>query len=129
MIRIFLSGIMKSWEKTDQIMKDDIDLTELIPLMGPSINLTIRRTKLAGEEQYKKACKQARVIKKAYEKNIKTTGLGETKGRVFVERQNLESLGLFKRKKIRKSVDKEKENGKEKRKRTPVAIESEEKAE
>jgi len=92
-------------KKTDSIFSTD-DLNNLVPDVGASFDLIVRRTKLANDEQYKKACKQLKFHKAKHEKNLKTTALGETRGRLYVERQNLDSLALLKRKKLKKSGSK-----------------------
>mmetsp|Transcript_37952 Transcript_37952/g.33984 ORF Transcript_37952/g.33984 Transcript_37952/m.33984 type:complete len:83 (+) Transcript_37952:608-856(+) len=73
--------------------------------IGPKIVLTFRRGNFASDDDFKKACKQPKPKKEKHEKNISTNKLGERRGRVFVERQNVDTMALRKRKKLKKSVD------------------------
>jgi len=57
-----------------------------------------RKANFANDEDFKKACKQPKVKKDKHEKNISTNELGERRGRVYMEKQNLDQLNLKKRK-------------------------------
>ena len=74
-----------------------IDLIEI----GPSFDLKERKFTLADEVLYKKALKQPKGIKETKEKNIeKNQILGEKRGRIHMQKQNLGAVSLKKFKKI-----------------------------
>jgi len=74
-----------------------IDLIEI----GPSFDLKERKFTLADEVLYKKALKQPKGIKETKEKNIeKNEILGEKRGRIHMQKQNLGAVSLKKFKKI-----------------------------
>ena len=67
--------------------------------IGPSFDLAIRRDKMAGHDLYKEACKQPKTKsydKKRADKNKFTTVLGEQKGKVFLQHQDLDTIALRK---------------------------------
>lgn len=73
--------LKKSGVKTPRI-----ELTEI----GPSMDLAIRRTKIASDDLYKLARRQPRQLKTFKKKNIARDGLGTTRGRVHVGRQKID---------------------------------------
>lgn len=78
--------------------------------IGPSFNLRLRRDKLASLDLFKEACRKPKitnVAKKKAGKNKFTTELGETKGKVYVQNQDLKTLRLRKFGKKQKRDDKE----------------------
>ena len=69
--------------------------------IGPSFDLKERKFTLADEVLYKKALKQPKGIKETKEKNIeKNKILGEKRGRIHMQKQNLGAVSLKKFKKI-----------------------------
>ena len=69
--------------------------------IGPSFDLKERRFTLGDEVLYKKTLKQPKGIKEAKEKNIeKNKILGEKRGRIHMQKQNLSAVSLKKFKKI-----------------------------
>lgn len=67
--------------------------------VGPSFKMVLRREKMATHDLFKEACKQPKVRnpeKKKADKNKFTTVLGEKKGKVFVQHQDLDTLNLRK---------------------------------
>lgn len=66
--------------------------------IGLSLDLVIRRTKYAAEDQFKRACKQLKKVKTKAQKAMSTNALGEKRGRVYLERQNVRAMPLAKRK-------------------------------
>ena len=67
--------------------------------VGPSFNMKMRREKIAGTDLFKEACRQPKVRnmdKKRADKNKFTTNLGEKKGKVFLQHQDLETIALRK---------------------------------
>ena len=69
--------------------------------IGPSFDLKERKFTLGDEVLYKKTLKQPKGIKEAKEKNIeKNKTLGEKRGRIHMQKQNLSAVSLKKFKKI-----------------------------
>lgn len=68
--------------------------------IGPSVNMKLRKIKLANESLYKNACKQPRQLLDKKEKNIETNMLGEKRGRLHMTKQNLNTMALRKYKVI-----------------------------
>ena len=67
--------------------------------VGPSFSMRLRREKMASHELFKEACKQPKIRnpdKKRADKNKFTTALGEKKGKVFVQHQDLDTIALRK---------------------------------
>jgi len=60
----------------------------LIPT-GPDIDCYVRRTDLATEEVFKKACKQPKELKQKKKKNKTTNMFGETIGRLHIGKQDV----------------------------------------
>ena len=80
--------------------------------VGPSFSMMLRRNKMASYELFKDACKQPKVQnyeKKKADKNKYTTALGETKGKVFVQHQDIETIALRKFKGMGKKANKKDE--------------------
>jgi len=71
-------------EFNEHTFKDKLSLNEI----GPSLDLKIRRTKLATEEAYKFACRKPRLTSKTKSKNESTNVLGEKRGRVYMTSQD-----------------------------------------
>ena len=90
-----------------------INLAEI----GPSLDLKERQFILADEALYKKTLKQPKGIKEIKEKNIeKNKILGEKRGRIHMQKQNLTAVSLRKFKKImnKDRFDKKKKQAKNK---------------
>ena len=67
--------------------------------VGPSFKLRLRREKMANHDLYKEACKQPNIRnyeKKVADKNKFTNVLGEKKGKVFLQHQDLDTIALRK---------------------------------
>lgn len=67
--------------------------------VGPSFTMTLRRDKMAGMDLFKEACKKPMVKnldKKRADKNKFTTALGEKKGKVFIQQQDIDTIALRK---------------------------------
>ena len=75
---------------------------ELDP-MGPSLDLSVRRTKFASKDLYAAACRQPKAVAKKKEKNISTNEMGERVGRVHMERQDMDKVALSKTIRLRTS--------------------------
>ena len=82
---------------TSKVNLSNINLIEI----GPSFDLKERKFTLCDEVLYKKALKQPKGIKETKEKNIeKNKILGEKRGRIHMQKQNLGAVSLKKFKKI-----------------------------
>jgi ribosome production factor 2 len=67
--------------------------------VGPCFDLKLRRDKMAATDLFKEACRQPRtqnLEKKKSNKNKFTTALGETKAKVFLQHQDIDTLALRK---------------------------------
>lgn len=67
--------------------------------VGPCFDLVLRRDKQAASDNFKEACRQpkiANVLKKKSDKNKYTNALGETKAKVFIQHQDIDTLALRK---------------------------------
>jgi ribosome production factor 2 len=75
-----------------------------IPLLtnsGPDMDLTIRRTQFASADMWKTAVKQPKELKRKKVKNIKTNAMGETVGKIHLEKQDISEVKLKKSKALR----------------------------
>lgn len=63
-----------------------------VSTMGPSLDLRLGRTRLASEAHLKEAMRVPKELKPAKVKNVTTTPLGETVGRVHMDKQDLDKL-------------------------------------
>ena len=80
--------------------KNNLSKINLIEI-GPSFDLKERKFTLGDEALYKKTLKQPKGIKETKEKNIeKNKILGEKRGRIHMQKQNLGAVSLKKFKKI-----------------------------
>ena len=77
--------------------------------IGPCFNMRIRREKIAAPDAYKEACRQPKIRnpeKKKADKNKFTTALGDKKGKVFIQHQDLDTLATRKYKGMGKKAKK-----------------------
>ncbi|XP_058130113.1 ribosome production factor 2 homolog [Anopheles ziemanni] len=105
LVRSYRIQLKKSGQRTPRI--------ELLE-MGPSLDLSIRRTKIASDDLYKVAMKQPAILKAARRKNVSRDELGNVHGRVHVGKQDINSLQTRKMKGLRKTAE-EKRAEKQKR--------------
>ena len=80
------------------VQGNDIDVKEI----GPKFDLKVRRNQIASLDLYKTACKKpkiANVEKKKARKNVFTNEIGERKGKVFIQQQDLVTIATRKFKK------------------------------
>lgn len=87
-----------------------IELEEI----GPSIDFSCRRTKLASDDHFNKACKKPKDLKVKKKKNISTNTLGTTFGRIHVGAQNINKIQTRKLKGLKKTLAEKKESNKRK---------------
>jgi hypothetical protein len=73
--------------------------------------MTVRRTSFADDETWKKATYVPKPKKKKEKKNIKYDGVGNKRGKLYVDRQNLVNLPQRKRKIISKARGEKREGG------------------
>jgi len=72
--------------------------------IGPCFDMRPRRDKIATTEAYKEACRKPKIRnqdKKKGDKNKYVTALGDVKGKVFVQHQDLDTLATRKYKGMR----------------------------
>lgn len=91
--------LKKSGQKTPRI--------ELVEI-GPSVDFSVRRTRIASEDLYKQARKQPKEIRVTKKKNITRDELGNTHGRVHLGRQNVKSIQTRRVKGLKKSPEEKK---------------------
>lgn len=77
-----------------------IELEEI----GPRMDLTVRRTKLASDDLYKQACKKPKELKVKTKKNISKNALGTTHGKVHMGKQRLNTIQTRKMKGLKKTM-------------------------
>ncbi|XP_058061213.1 ribosome production factor 2 homolog [Anopheles bellator] len=109
LVRSYRILLKKSGQRTPRI--------ELLE-MGPSLDLSIRRTKIASEDLYKTAMKQPAILKAAKRKNVSRDELGNVHGRVHVGKQDINALQTRKMKGLRKTAEEKRTEKASKRKRT-----------
>ena len=96
--------------------KTNLEKIQLVEI-GPSFDLKERKFSLADEVLYKKTLKQPKGVKEIKEKNIeKNKILGEKRGRIHMQKQNLKAVSLKKYKKYmnKDRFDKKKKEAKAK---------------
>ncbi|XP_023217303.1 ribosome production factor 2 homolog [Centruroides sculpturatus] len=75
---------------------------ELIEI-GPSLDMVLRRNKMASDDFFKLARKQPKVLKPKKVKNIKKNVFGSKLGRIHMKRQNFKQLNTRKMKGLKKN--------------------------
>lgn len=106
LMRSYKIALKKSGLKTPRIEINEI---------GPSIDFSVRRTKIASEDLYKLARKQPKQLKPVQKKNISRDNLGNTHGRVHVGKQQIAKVQTRKVRALRKTPEEKKSKRKEKR--------------
>ncbi|XP_062562669.1 ribosome production factor 2 homolog [Armigeres subalbatus] len=99
LMRSYRIQLKKSGQRTPRI-----ELQE----MGPSMDLSIRRTKIASEDLFKTAMKQPAILKVAKRKNVSRDELGNVHGRVHVGKQDINAIQTRKMKGLKKSAEEKK---------------------
>lgn len=87
-------------------------------ILGPRLDLTLRRSKLASEDLMKQATRKVKSLKVTKKKNISVDGLGTTHGRIHVGKQDINKLQTRKMKGLRKTPEEKKAERLRKRKST-----------
>lgn len=99
--------LMRSYKiqlKKSGLRTPRIELAEI----GPSIDFSIRRTKIASEDLYKLARKQPKQLRVTTKKNITRDKLGNTHGRVHVGKQKIGQIQTRKVRALKKTPDEKK---------------------
>ncbi|CAF1152894.1 unnamed protein product [Adineta steineri] len=94
-IRVYHIELKKSGHRIPRIELNEI---------GPHIDLTVRRTKLASDDFYKKTLKQPDAIKQKKVKNVTTNELGTKMGRIHMEKQDYNQLQTRKMKGLKRGL-------------------------
>lgn len=98
-----------------------IELNEI----GPSIDFSVRRTKIATEDLYKLARKQPKELKVSKKKNISRDGLGNTHMRVHVGKQQIGKIQTRKVRALKKTADEKRSKRQEKKAAQKLAKQNE----
>lgn len=77
--------------------------------MGPHLDFSLRRTKIASDDLFKTARRQPKQNKVTKKKNVEKTALGSTLGRIHMERQDFGQLQTRKLKGLKKTPEQRKE--------------------
>ena len=93
--------------ESDNITEKNVKM-KTVPFreVGPCFDMTVRRDKMATYELFKDACKKPKIRnieKKRADKNKYTNVFGETKGKVFIQHADLDTLATRKFKGMRNS--------------------------
>lgn len=106
LMRSYKIALKKSGLKTPRIEVNEI---------GPSIDFSVRRTKIASEDLYKLSRKQPRQLKMVQKKNISRDKLGNTHGRVHLGKQNIGKVQTRKVRALKKTPEEKKSKRQEKK--------------
>jgi ribosome production factor 2 len=72
--------------------------------MGPSLDVSVRRSKLCSDDVYNRSKKQPKEIEPKKKKNVSVDAFGSILGRVHMEKQDLSKLQLRKVKALKRSA-------------------------
>ncbi|KAG9508766.1 Ribosome production factor 2-like protein, partial [Fragariocoptes setiger] len=87
--KIHMRVYLVEQKKTGSSSKSIVELTE----MGPRLELSVRRTRIASFDHFKLACKQQpKVSKSKKTRNVSKDAFGATRGKLHMQRQALQSL-------------------------------------
>ncbi len=78
--------------------------------IGPRFDLKLRRNQIASNDLYKLACKKPKIAnmeKKKAKKNVYTNELGERRGKVYIQQQDLKTIATrkFRKQHPKKNVE------------------------
>lgn len=104
--------LRKSGTRTPRIELEEI---------GPSLDLSIRRTKIASKDLYKLAHKRPAELKVTKKKNVTKDAFGNLQGRVHIDKQEVNKLQTRKMKGLKKTPEEKKELRKAKKLAAKVA--------
>ncbi|XP_076801964.1 ribosome production factor 2 homolog [Clavelina lepadiformis] len=94
-VRSYKVALKKSGSRTPRIELDE---------MGPNMDLLVRRTHLASDDLFKKACRKPKAAKPKKVKNVTTDVFGAKHGRVHMQKQELKNLQLRKVKALKRKL-------------------------
>lgn len=97
--------------KKSGIRTPRVELSEI----GPSIDFSIRRAKIASEDLFKQATKKPKQLKVIKKKNLSTDALGNKHGRVHIGKQNINTIQTRKMKGLKKTKEERKNEKKQKK--------------
>lgn len=83
LIRNYRVLLKKSGSRTPRIELEEI---------GPSLDLTLRRVKLASDDLYKRSLKQPKTVKPRKKKNVSHDAFGSKLGNIHMQKQSLDKL-------------------------------------
>lgn len=92
-MRVYKVSLKKSGTKLPRVE---------LELMGPSMDMKLGRTRFAPDELMKQALKVPKELAPKKTKNIETNALGETVGRIHMQKQDFDSLQSRKVKALKK---------------------------
>lgn len=92
-IRSYRVLLKKSGARTPRIELEEI---------GPSLDLVVRRTKLASDDLYKRACRKPKTAKPKKKKNVSHDVFGTKQGRIHMQKQDFDKLQLRKVRALKK---------------------------
>lgn len=107
--RSYRTKLNKSGLKTPRLELEEI---------GPSLDLSLRRTTLASDDVYKQALRQPKTLKPKKIKNISHDTFGEKAGRIHMQKQDLEKLQTRKMKGLKRKSSESKGSDPQKKNRT-----------
>lgn len=91
---------VRQYEVVDKITEAGVAQVDVsMKEIGPHFDMKIRREQIASNDLYKAACRKpkiANVEKKRAKKNVYTTELGERKGKVYIQQQDLDTIATRK---------------------------------
>lgn len=98
--KIFLNVFEVTVEGGAAVLEEEgkLDIEEL----GPNASFVLRRQSWASEEEFKKATYVPKPKKKKESKNVRYDNLGNKRGKLFLDRQNLKNMPSKRRKLISK---------------------------
>lgn len=99
MMRSYKILLKKSGLRTPRIELEEI---------GPSIDFSIRRTKIASKDLYKLSHKKPAVLKVTKKKNVTRDALGNVNARVHIDKQVVNKLQTRKMKGLKKTPEEKK---------------------
>ncbi|KAI9468543.1 rRNA-binding ribosome biosynthesis protein rpf2 [Coemansia sp. RSA 989] len=98
---VFLRTYTTSFKKSG-VRQPRVELEE----MGPSLDLSIRRTRHPVDDMWKQAIKVPKELKETKVKNISRDGLGDKYGRIHLGKQDITKIQTRKVKALKKKLDK-----------------------
>lgn len=106
LMRSYKIALKKSGLKIPRIEVNEI---------GPSIDFSVRRTKIASDDLYKLSRKQPKQLKMVQKKNISRDKLGNKHGRVHLGKQNIGKVQTRKVRALKKTPEEKKSKRQEKK--------------